>query len=107
MAVEEQSLREVAFDLGENEGCVSLVFDDFTIRSFDAELIDPVLDMQCSFFQLAIGVPLLIKSSGQVINFDEISERGDDLLFEVSFDILLKFLDLNLLHQDIIVKVIL
>ena len=89
MAIEEQSLWQISFDFSENKRCITLVLDNLAGSPFDFELINPILDMLCSFFKFAIGIPLWIEGSGEVIDFDELSEGRKDTLVEVSLDIFL------------------
>ena len=63
VSIKEQSLWKISLDLCKDKGCISLIFDDLAGGSLDLEFIDPIFDMQGSFLQLTIGIPLLIKGS--------------------------------------------
>lgn len=70
MTVEENGFVEISFDFGKNDWAQFLDFDYFWFGSFDFELFDPASDVFGGFFEETIGLPILIKVSGEVWDFD-------------------------------------
>lgn len=83
MAVQEDSLVDIAFDLGVDDGAEVVVFDDFSGEPFDSLVLHPRLDMLSGILKQPIGGPFLIKVPGQVGDTDVVLERGEGRVGEI------------------------
>jgi hypothetical protein len=96
MSVEENGLIEITLNFGENDWTQFLDFDDLGFRSFDFELLNPVLDVLSCLFEKAIGLPVGIKTSGEVGYFNIVHDGWEVGFVENLFDEFLAGLNVKL-----------
>jgi hypothetical protein len=96
MSVEENGLIEITLNFGENDWTQFLDFDDLGFGSFDFELLNPVFDVLGCLFEKAIGLPVGIKTSGEVGYFNIVHDGWEVGFVENLFDEFLAGLNVKL-----------